>query len=675
MNKLSDVINQLSAEEIIRGLNLETARDGGIVCPKLSCRNGAGEDGTGIKPYKKNGKNKWKCHKCGEHFGNNFGLIKYVLNLSRDAEVFQQAKEIFHLTDHDEFISIPTKTTQNINPPVAQKTENKKVDDFLPQLIENARNNLKKFVESRGGSYRGLFFETLQKFNCGYLENWESNWQDQNGQWHKEFTPRLIIPTSPYHCLARLTVNKEELKISDESKEHIIEKQHKGEKSIFGKNLVNDAEYIFVTEGEFDAMSITQCGFSAVAIGGSIISEGLKVEWQQFPASKKFIILLDNDKAGKENAEKDVEILKSLGFFATKDFLDNFNDCKDANEFLQADSEKLKQNLKEILKRAKAEYFQKPTGIVNFSDVFDTLDAIIEPQKENLLKWGFKTLDDKLPLLPGCYLLGALPALGKTTFAMNVAANLCDEGVPVLYVSYEPTKEQLAFKDLARYWFSKYWGKNSHSLDEFVPTATAMMLGQFNERHKDCLNTESMKEIRQELKEKRKNFYFLQGKRENSSQLIEKIKPYVENGGRFIVIDYIQLVRDFDDKKSVREQIDAAIRDLQIFQSTHKLTILFISSFNRENYRNYVCLESFKESGGLEYTADAILALQFEYKEKEKRDSGEEFQKKKQEIPRHMELVCLKNRFGTDFVAKFTYHSAHETFMNIDEEEKKKKIL
>ena len=172
-----------------------------------------------------------------------------------------------------------------------------------------------------------------------------------------------------------------------------------------------------------------------------------------------------------------------------------------------------------------------------------------------------------------------------------------------------------------------------------------------------------MKEVREELKSKRTNFYFLQGRKETARDLISKIKSYVDNGVKFIVIDYIQLIKGTDSSKTVREQIDETIRELQIFQSENELVILFISSFNRENYRNYACLESFKESGGLEYTADAILALQFKYSDSESRAKIEEFQKKKQAQPRDIELVGLKNRFGIDFTDEFAYHSAHETFI------------
>lgn len=302
----------------------------------------------------------------------------------------------------------------------------------------------------------------------------------------------------------------------------------------------------------------------------------------------------------------------------------------------------------------------KSEDVEVLADVFDNLDEMSEEMQKNLLKWGFPILDEESPMLPGCYLLGALPSLGKTAFALNVAANVCEQGSAVLYISYEPTAKQVAVKNLAGYWFRKIWNNHKDNrLKDYVPTATQIMLGRYNEK----FGIDEMKKVREELKTKRKNFYFFQGRNETARDLISKIKPYVDNGVKFVVVDYIQLIKGTDTTKTAREQIDETIRELQIFQSKNDLVILFISSFNRENYRNYACLEAFKESGGLEFTADGIFALQFKYSTGESRTNNEKFQEKKQAKPRDMELVSLKNRFGIDFVDEFAYHSAHETFI------------
>lgn len=298
-------------------------------------------------------------------------------------------------------------------------------------------------------------------------------------------------------------------------------------------------------------------------------------------------------------------------------------------------------------------------GRTELTNVFDELDETTKKIKGNLLKWGFKTLDENLPMLPGIYLLGALPSMGKTTFALQTAANICEQGEKIIYVSYEPTARQIAFKDLARYWFLKNWGKNA--MAEFVPTATNIMLGRYAEN--SMFTAEKMKEVREELKTKRRNFIFVEGLKETAKSLINKLEYDVKSGAKFIVVDYVQLIKGNSPKKTMREQIDDTVRELQIFQSKNDLIILFISSFNRENYKNYVNLESFKESGSLEYSADAILGLQLEFENEKERGDSAEFQKRKASKPRNVELVCLKNRYGQDFKARFAYHSAHETFI------------
>ena len=41
------------------------------------------------------------------------------------------------------------------------------------------------------------------------------------------------------------------------------------------------------------------------------------------------------------------------------------------------------------------------------------------------------------------------------------------------------------------------------------------------------------------------------------------------------------------------------------------MPVLGISSFNRDNYNNPVGMQSFKESGAIEYSSDVLIGLQF----------------------------------------------------------------
>lgn len=80
-------------------------------------------------------------------------------------------------------------------------------------------------------------------------------------------------------------------------------------------------------------------------------------------------------------------------------------------------------------------------------------------------------------------------------------------------------------------------------------------------------------------------------------------------------------------------------------------------------------MESFKESGGIEYTADVVWALQYavvesqKFKDTEKQaEKNEMAEKAKRETVREIQLKCLKNRYGGDYDCKFSYHSSFDLY-------------
>ena len=73
-----------------------------------------------------------------------------------------------------------------------------------------------------------------------------------------------------------------------------------------------------------------------------------------------------------------------------------------------------------------------------------------------------------------------------------------------------------------------------------------------------------------------------------------------------------------------------------------KLPVIGVSSFNRAGYGTRVQMESFKESGEIEYSSDVLMGLQC----KGAGTSSFDVDKAKQRDPREIELLVLKNRNG-----------------------------
>ena len=125
-----------------------------------------------------------------------------------------------------------------------------------------------------------------------------------------------------------------------------------------------------------------------------------------------------------------------------------------------------------------------------------------------------------------------------------------------------------------------------------------------------------------------------------------------------VIIDYLQVIAPSKDKygkvMNTKEHIDNVVKRLKSMQRDYGLVVFLISSLNRQNYMTQIDFESFKESGGIEYTADVVYGMQLAVMKSDtfKKDFGlndkrEAVKKAKAENPRKIELVCLKNRYST----------------------------
>ena len=119
--------------------------------------------------------------------------------------------------------------------------------------------------------------------------------------------------------------------------------------------------------------------------------------------------------------------------------------------------------------------------------------------------------------------------------------------------------------------------------------------------------------------------------------------------------------------------IDMIVDDLQnVLPGEHRPPVIAISSVNRSSYLSPITLQSLKESGGLDYGADVVWALQpdivFNFSDKDSTETRERKLREDEEIAlsngnRLIRLKCLKNRMGekTDSCL-FNYYPKLEFF-------------
>lgn len=96
--------------------------------------------------------------------------------------------------------------------------------------------------------------------------------------------------------------------------------------------------------------------------------------------------------------------------------------------------------------------------------------------------------------------------------------------------------------------------------------------------------------------------------------IVRTVKEYISETGvsSVVIVDYLQVIRPSDAKQTTKDVVDSHVRALKHLQKENDLIVVLVNSLNRQNYLTPIDYESFKESGGIEYTADVIWGLQLQ---------------------------------------------------------------
>ena len=265
-------------------------------------------------------------------------------------------------------------------------------------------------------------------------------------------------------------------------------------------------------------------------------------------------------------------------------------------------------------------------------------------------KTGFDNLDEKQIFSPGLYVIGGLPALGKTSFAWQLLEQLALRGESCVYCSYEMSEFELFSKSLARAVF--YHDKNTGL------TSAGIRRGD---------TSPTLQNIVSNFKSSNLDLHVLELQEHDIDDLIFKLRPFCKDKAPIFVLDYLQIVPLKDSNISPKQAIDEIVRKLKNFQRQTNSTFIVVSSFNRLNYSQKVSFESFKESGNIEYSADVVWGLQLYCTNKlldgavsKNRDIIDNAKKAN---PRHVQLCCLKNRQGINYDIFFKYFPANDCFV------------
>ena len=210
------------------------------------------------------------------------------------------------------------------------------------------------------------------------------------------------------------------------------------------------------------------------------------------------------------------------------------------------------------------------------------------------IQTGFSRLDGALEGLHGLNVIGGAPKVGKSAFAIQVASQMAEQGIPVLYYDFENGRQQIYQRILSRL-----------SRLEIRQLVEGKLQGTERQRFDDAAA-----KLRRML-----NVLRVVNDRKLTPELMRRHIDFIRHETRskyaVVVIDSLHKLpfKDFNER---RTGIDAWLRHLESIRDELQVSFLVISELSRGTEKAYSeepHLGVFKGSGDIEYSADNAMVL------------------------------------------------------------------
>lgn len=340
---------------------------------------------------------------------------------------------------------------------------------------------------------------------------------------------------------------------------------------------------------------------------------------------QKYIKIVE-EKSLLRNLIKTANEIIDLGYSSTEDVEDIMDNAeRKIFDIMQRKSQKGYTPIKDVL----VESFTKLEELYN--------------RKQHItgVPTGFVELDYKTAGLHGSELIlvAARPAMGKTAFALNIAANAALRGnVPVAIFSLEMSKDQLVNRILCGEAMVDSNKVRTGKLEEDDWVKLAGAIGPLSEAEIYIDDTPgiSIMEIRTKCR---------------------KLK--MEKNIGLVVIDYLQLVQGSNKRSGSREQeISEISRSLKILAKEINVPVIALSQLSRaveQRPDHRPMLSDLRESGAIEQDADIVMFLyrdDYYNKESEKKDIAE--------------VIIAKQRGGSTGTVELLWMGNYTKFVNLE---------
>lgn len=283
-----------------------------------------------------------------------------------------------------------------------------------------------------------------------------------------------------------------------------------------------------------------------------------------------------------------------------------------------------------------------------FNDVFENLKNLTgeDADKYKGYSTGFSDLDNIMTGLnkSDLILIGARPAMGKTSFALNIARNVSAIAKKkVLFFSLEMSKEQLAQRVLAT---------------EARVQSSKMRNGKITEDEWERLVKAASALTECEL-------YF--DDTANITVTEMKAKTRKLKGVDCVIIDYLGLINSTKKTENRTNEVSDITRNLKMMAKELRIPVVCCAQLNRgtegrqKNHRPQ--LSELRESGSIEQDADIVLMLYREDYYQNEKDDNEPVSEEEAKGPKTVEVIVAKNRHGETGTVKFNWDAEHTLFI------------
>lgn len=293
----------------------------------------------------------------------------------------------------------------------------------------------------------------------------------------------------------------------------------------------------------------------------------------------------------------------------------------------------------------------KTTGALQrLSDVIsaEVYPNLVKISSENAdeykgIPMGFSKIDEITSGLnrSDLILIGARPAMGKTSFALNIARNVSITGKKVVFFSLEMSNEQLAARVLS----TEARVESNKLRSGEITSEEWVRLAEATDRLTKC------------------NLYF----DDTASITVPEIKSKIKRAKDVdcIIIDYLGLMESAKKKENRVQEVTEITRSLKMLAKDLKIPVVVCAQLSRgpeknNKTSNRPMLSDLRDSGSIEQDADIVMMLYREGYYKNSAQNADEIDMTQADVD------IAKNRHGPTERVKLHWDAQYTLFSTLE---------